>query len=64
MIGKLMEWIHANMLFYSITLLAAVMLWIRYYSLILIEKQKIQMREGGVQIELTEKWEEGETWSQ
>jgi hypothetical protein len=55
MIGKLMEWIHVNMLFYSITLLAAVMLWIRYYSLILIEKQKVQMREGGVQIELTEK---------
>lgn len=55
MIGKLMEWIHVNMLFYSISLLGILMLWIRYYSLSLISEQISKKKEGALEMELLEK---------
>lgn len=54
-IGKMMEWIHVNMLFYSIAIFTAVMWLLRYYSLGLIDKQKQEMEEGEMGIELLDK---------
>lgn len=39
-IGKLIEWVSVNMLFYSISFFALVMWLIRHYSLQLVDAQK------------------------
>lgn len=54
-VGKLMEWIHVYMLFYSICLFTLAMWLIRLYSLELIDKQKRSMEEGGIATELLPK---------
>lgn len=50
-----MEWIHVNMLFYSISVFAVLMIWIRYYSLSLIAEQISKKKEGSIEVELLEK---------
>ncbi len=54
-VGKMMEWIHINMLFYSLTVCAVILWLLRYYSLHLIENQKKKIQNGDISIELLPK---------
>lgn len=54
-VGKMMEWIHINMLFYSLTVCAVILWLLRFYSLCLIENQKKKIQNGDISIELLPK---------
>jgi fucose permease len=50
-VGLLMQWVHINVLFYSISVVAVLMWLLRKYCLHLIEQQKNKV-ESGLQLEL------------
>ena len=52
-VGWLMKWFNPNMLFYSLTVVVAIMWFIRLFSLQLIDKQtkELQVNELGVELQ-------------